>query len=872
MRRQFVKKVLAVMLSASMVLPVTAETSRTEISAKAQFVKLHTAFKTLKPGQVYKLKLKNNTIGWKVKKAVSKDNTVCKAVNKKTYVKLTAKGEGRTSVWVTLKTAKRKGVSSEKKLRCRVNVKPVETTQKPETQPEPPEPETRPEIQTEKIVSSQAELDAALADGNVRKITIQTDAQTAFAIAAGEHKGVELIVNAPNADVDNSGVFGSVTIKAVRDNTWRERAQGNTIRVEALKTRVVVEQEASVPKIDVVTAGADVKLEVNGSVAHVDMKAALSLEISGSVTEKIPVSIDKEAKGAVLAVSVPVSVSAAADANVAFRKGAENSTLRVTEKTTKVLVDTQVKIEVTKADGTKQTINANLKVTVTQSAQTPSYPSYPGSGSTGGSGGSTGGSGSQSGRPVFAEGYPKAELKKGASGEDIVTVTYKVKYASASNPAEIYNLISLVNNSEEPNAEAVLHGHLGKVTEDYHEKMMATEFDYVRITDEQEKICEYSVGNSSSNEGLTVYSVIQYQDGKITEVQQASIKIEPENYPDNMAPFEEGAYRNRKGDKIYIYFSEELDKTSVPASECFTISPQTAPAAAVVSGVSIAANPNHDVTGNYIELQLSGTLPADAKLSYAKPQNGACIQDEAENKNKTENFEISIESAVPEITSVRVSEDKKFMMIKMSPSNTGMEHLDVFINGKNAGVDAGFGWFNLKERTLILENLQIDAQTDISSVELKAKDGNQITDRAFDVSDSAALAAGTAIETVPDISNITAEYSKSQKKLIIRADGMNTETASLSGCDLYLKAGGKETRLRGQFFRESGENGAFAAGENTLKHAGLPENVQTGDLTLSYRTGLSLDDFGDGWNKGVLVNNAGKPLLNAENIRVTVTN
>lgn len=571
------------------------------------------------------------------------------------------------------------------------------------------------------------------------------------------------------------------------------------------------------------TAGADVKLEVNGSVAHLDMKAALSLEISGSVKEKIPVSIDKEAKGAVLAVSVPVSVSAAADANVAFRKGAENSTLRVTEKTTKVLVDTQVKIEVTKADGTKQTINASLKVTVTQSAQTPSYPSYPGSGSTGGSGGSTSGAGSQSGRPVFAQGYPKAELKKGASGEDIVTVAYKVKYASASNPAEIYNLISLVNNSDEPDAEAVLHGHLGKVTEDYHEKMMATEFDYVRITDEQEKMCEYSVGNTSSNEGLTVYSVIQYQDGKITEVQQASIKIEPENYPDNMAPFEEGAYRNRKGDKIYI------------------------------------------------ELQLSGTLPADAKISYAKPQNGACIQDEAENKNKTENFEIPIESAVPEITSVRVSEDKKFMMIKMSPSNTGMEHLDVFINGKNAGVDAGFGWFNLKERTLILENLQIDAQTDISSVELKAKDGNQITDRAFDVCDRAALAAGTTIETVPDISNITATYSKSQRKLIIRADGMNTETASLSGCDLYLKAGGKETRLRGQFFRESGESGAFAAGENTLKHAGLPENVQTGDLTLSYRTGLSLDDFGDGWNKGVLVNNAGKPLLNAENIRVTVT-
>ena len=45
------------------------------------------------------------------------------------------------------------------------------------------------------------------------------------------------------------------------------------------------------------TAGADVKLEVNGFVAHVDMKAALSLEISGSVKEKIPVSIDVTVTG-----------------------------------------------------------------------------------------------------------------------------------------------------------------------------------------------------------------------------------------------------------------------------------------------------------------------------------------------------------------------------------------------------------------------------------------------------------------------------------------------------------------------------------------------------------------------------------------------
>lgn len=171
MKNRFMKKAFAVTLSAMMALTVSMAEDPANVSAKAPHVKLNTTFKTLKAGQAYKLKLKNNTLGWKITKAVSKDNTICKTVNKKAYVKLTAAGEGRTSIRVTLKTAKRKGTHSMKKLSCRVNVKPAEAQDSPEM---PDVPDT-PKSETDKTVENQTDLEKALADQNVKKITIKTN-------------------------------------------------------------------------------------------------------------------------------------------------------------------------------------------------------------------------------------------------------------------------------------------------------------------------------------------------------------------------------------------------------------------------------------------------------------------------------------------------------------------------------------------------------------------------------------------------------------------------------------------------------------------------------------------------------------------------
>ena len=215
MKYKLMKKAAAAMLSAAMAVSVLPYAGRMDVSAKASFVKLHTAFKTLTVGQTYKLKLKNNALGWKVTKAASKDSNVCKAVNKKTYVKLAAKSEGRTTIRVTLKTAKRKGANATKRLTCRVNVKPLDTMEEPDAPVAPQEPETR----TDVTVGTQAELNEALANQGYTKITLQTKESGLFTIPAGEHASVDFTVNAPNADVENHAVFRSVTVQDIKENT-----------------------------------------------------------------------------------------------------------------------------------------------------------------------------------------------------------------------------------------------------------------------------------------------------------------------------------------------------------------------------------------------------------------------------------------------------------------------------------------------------------------------------------------------------------------------------------------------------------------------------------------------------------------------------
>ncbi len=394
MKQKFVKKALAVVLSTAMTFSLSSAAHMQTASAAKKFVGLNTTFKTLKVGQSnYKLKLTNNTIGWKVTKAVSTDKSIV-AVQKKaaSYVTLKGKSAGRATIRVSLKTAARK-TNNTKTLRCRVKV--VETGTTTPTTPEPTTPSVDP-VQSTAKVTTQTELDAALKNTAVTSITIDTTAAASFKIPSGQYNNVDLTVNAPNADVENSATFKSVTIKAIKNDTWTEKARGNSLRVEALKARVVVDAAASVAGITVTSANADIAIVVNGTAAGITVSAKAKLNLTGSATAKVPVTIAAAATGSELISAIPVILQAAANATIDLLAGAEESTVQVTSPSATVSVknNTTKKITVTKADNSKSDVAAKGNLTVKPSTGTST-------GSTGGSsswgGGSWIGGGSSSG-------------------------------------------------------------------------------------------------------------------------------------------------------------------------------------------------------------------------------------------------------------------------------------------------------------------------------------------------------------------------------------------------------------------------------------------------------------------------------------------
>lgn len=408
MKNKFMKKAAAVTLSAAVALSMLPLSGLTDVAAKSSFVKLNTTFKTLTVGQTYKLKLKNNTLGWKVTKVVSKNNTVCKAANKQSYVKLTARGEGRTTVRVTLKTAKREGANATKKLSCRVNVK-SESTVIPDmpdiTDPSEMDTPTT-EIKTSAIVATQAELENALSDVNIKNITIQTSNAETFVIAEEKHDAVELVVDAAASDVVNYGVFKSITVKAIRDSTWTEKAKGNSMKIEAPKARIIVDEGASVAGISCTQMNAVIRLEIRGNVAGaVSINAKLNMEISGTAETQIPVVIEESAKDAELLAKIPVTVTVNTDAEITFDKGAEKSAMQVISKssTVKIKNNTTERISVRKADNTSQSIFPNGGNSVVRPSSSYSGGNIPTGNSGVTAGSSSGGStsqGTQSGKLV----------------------------------------------------------------------------------------------------------------------------------------------------------------------------------------------------------------------------------------------------------------------------------------------------------------------------------------------------------------------------------------------------------------------------------------------------------------------------------------
>ena len=332
---------------------------------------------------------KNATLKW------SSNKKTVATVSKKGVVKAVKAGTANVKCKVVTKSKK------QYTLTCKVTVKNAAVS---------------------KTVSTQKALTSALKDKNVKNLTIKTDKEVAFNIPSGNYGKANLTVDAPNADVVNAGTFKSINIKAIKPNTWKEKAKGNTITVTADDARIVVEAGASLSKVTVsqeggkikieaagtidaiqIDAAVDVSLAVDGTVGEVAVSAPAKVAVEGKTTAAIPIKVEETAKGADVASSTPVEVKAATEISLNLSKGAEGSKVETTGENAQVAVknDTTDVIKVTTPAGTQEVAKDTTSKVDNTGKVTDTTTNTSGDnngGSTGG--GSTSGGGSSSGGSV----------------------------------------------------------------------------------------------------------------------------------------------------------------------------------------------------------------------------------------------------------------------------------------------------------------------------------------------------------------------------------------------------------------------------------------------------------------------------------------
>lgn len=383
------KKVFAFVLALAMIL-TTYQPTTTYAATKAPTISAKKM--TLQVGSKKTLTIKNAGKNATLKWSSSKKSVA--TVSKKGVVKAVKAGTANVKCKVVTKSKK------QYTLTCKVTVKNAAVS---------------------KTVSTQKALASALKDKKVKNLTIKTDKEVAFNIPSGNYGKVNLTVDAPNADVVNAGTFKSINIKAIKPNTWKEKAKGNTITVTADDARIVVEAGASLSKVTVsqeggkikieaagtidaiqIDAAVDVSLAVDGTVGEVAVSAPAKVAVEGKTTAAIPIKVEETAKGADVTSSTPVEVKAATEISLNLSKGAEGSKVETTGENAQVAVknDTTDVIKVTTPAGTKEVAKDTTSKVDNTGKVTDTTTNTSGDNNGGSTGGSTSGGGSSSGGSV----------------------------------------------------------------------------------------------------------------------------------------------------------------------------------------------------------------------------------------------------------------------------------------------------------------------------------------------------------------------------------------------------------------------------------------------------------------------------------------
>ena len=217
-------------------------------------------------------------------------------------------------------------------------------------------------------VSDQSQLKSALSS-KASSIRIKTDKEVEFNIPEGNYADKKLVVDAPQSSVNNRGVFKDVTILAIKPSTWHEYASGNSIIIEALNSRIVIEASASA-EIHISKADANTVFDVKGGL-NLYVEASANIDIKGAAGVVPNVTISN--KGSVIKTELALKVAADQKATIELKSAeAAKTTIKTDSKDNIPVIKGTGNITVV-VNGVSQTVSSNPGNTNT----TPSTPTNP---------------------------------------------------------------------------------------------------------------------------------------------------------------------------------------------------------------------------------------------------------------------------------------------------------------------------------------------------------------------------------------------------------------------------------------------------------------------------------------------------------------
>lgn len=256
---------------------------------------------------------------------------------------------------------------------------------------------------SERTVSDESGLTSALKDASVKQIIIKTYEKATLDIPKGEYKDVVLVVDAPNADIRNAGLFKTITIRQIAADTWTENAQGNVFILDAAAGHIVIPADAKISEIRIINADSKFKLDVQGDVGLINIESRTSVDISisgtvgevnvnaraavsidGKSSETVKINVGEKADGTSLNSNTAVEVSASSDTEINLAKGAEGSTVNAnnSEKSVEVTNNTDAAVTVKTGDKT-QNVDPGKNATIDGGGNV-NDTTTPGGGSSGG--------------------------------------------------------------------------------------------------------------------------------------------------------------------------------------------------------------------------------------------------------------------------------------------------------------------------------------------------------------------------------------------------------------------------------------------------------------------------------------------------------